>query len=168
MTDVRSLYSRSSLEGQDISRRLVEGLGSSQKEGGSCLFLIGTWSGFSPSAPISREHAFPAVFSSNVAMTFSLSPLLCVARLILSTNPFLRSTFLLEWHRGSLEYFWEKRFSCFCKYFLWSTDLRQGADLSKAALMSQEAKLTKFSKVLTSLSDAMACTRPDFHESRKE
>jgi len=51
-----------------------------------------------------------------------------------------------------------KRLSCFCRYLRWSTERLQGADRSSAALMSLDARFTKFRSVFTSLS-ALAIAR---------
>lgn len=163
------------------------GRGSSQKEAGSCLFLMGTWSGLAPgccccsssSSPPKRSGALEAL--SPLAAPEAAWPRpteLSGLRPRALPSGGLRSRaggncgcrwWWWWWQRGRREYFWEKRLSCFCRYFLWSTERRQGADLSRAALMSLEAKLTKLRRVFTSLSaEAIAHPGRGYEEARKK
>lgn len=139
------------------SKLMWETRGSSQKEAGSWRLRMGMWPGalwFSP-------FEFPSAFSSPRVVwvaCFSFKMFLArscvkITRLSSASLAAPDSLILGVWHRGVLEHFCEKRFSCFWRYFLWSTERLQGADLSRAALMSLEAKFTKFSKVFTSLSE---------------
>lgn len=167
------------------------GRGSSQKEAGSCLFLMGTWSGLPPasevpaccccccfSSPPRRSGALEVLSPLDAPeATWPRPSELSGLRPRALPSGGLRSRaggncgcrWWWWWQRGKREYFWEKRLSCFCRYFLWSTERRQGADLSRAALMSLEAKLTKLRRVFTSLSaEAIAQPGRGYEEARKK
>lgn len=139
------------------SKLMWEERGSSQKEAGSWRLRMGMW----PGALRFSRFGFPSAFSSpRVVHEVCFSFRRFVARSCVNITRLSSvslagpdSLILCVWHRGVLGHFCEKRFSCFWRYFLWSTERLQGADLSKAALMSLEAKFTKFSKVFTSLSE---------------
>lgn len=139
------------------SKLMWEERGSSQKEAGSWRLRMGMW----PGALRFSLFGFPSTFPSprvcvacvSFKSTFLARSCVNITRLSSVSLAALDSLILCVWHRGVLGHFCEKRFSCFWRYFLWSTERLQGADLSRAALMSLEAKFTKLSKVFTSLSE---------------